>query len=102
MGKFLLKLYITGQTLRSERAVANLRRIGEEGLAGDYELTIIDVLEQPQLAEEEKILATPTMIKVSPPPIRRIIGDLSDIKQVLMELDLESEASHQDLTGEEE
>lgn len=86
--KFLLKLFITGQTLRSERAVTNLRRVCEEGLGGEYELIIIDVLEQPHLAKEENILATPTMIKVSPPPTRRLIGDLSDVKKVLLELDV--------------
>ncbi len=101
MRKFLLKLYITGQTLRSERAVTNLRRICEEGLEGNYELVIIDVLEQPHLAEEERILATPTMIKVSPPPIRRIIGDLSDTEKVLLELDLQSGLAPRDQRGEE-
>lgn len=86
--KYLLKLFITGQTLRSERAVTNLRRMCEEGLGGEYEVIIIDVLEQPHLAEKEKILATPTLIKVSPPPTRRIIGDLSDVQKVLLKLDV--------------
>jgi circadian clock protein KaiB len=70
------------------RAITNLRRICEEGLGEEYELIIIDVLERPQLAEAEKILATPTLIKELPPPVRRIIGDLSDTKQVLLGLDL--------------
>lgn len=86
--KFLLKLYITGQTARSIRAIANLYRICEQELPGQYELIIIDLLERPQLAEEEKILATPTVIKVLPPPMRRLIGDLSDEAQVLRGLDL--------------
>jgi circadian clock protein KaiB len=88
MNKYLLKLFITGQTPRSSRAITNLHRICEEELGTEYELIIIDVLEQPQLAEYEKILATPTLIKEHPPPIRRIIGDLSDTKQVLLGLEL--------------
>ncbi|MBF0416326.1 MAG: circadian clock protein KaiB [Magnetococcales bacterium] len=86
--KFLLKLYITGHTPRSARAIKNLRRISEEDLGGRYEMRVIDILEQPQLAEDEKILATPTLIKALPPPLRRIIGDLSDTEKVLLGLDL--------------
>jgi circadian clock protein KaiB len=88
MNKYILKLYVTGHTSRSERAIANLRRICEEELGGLYEMVIIDVLERPQLAEDEKILATPTLIKELPPPLRRIIGDLSDTDKVLLGLDL--------------
>jgi circadian clock protein KaiB len=98
MNKYLLKLFITGQTPRSSRAITNLRRICEEELGTEYDLIIIDVLEQPQLAEDEKILATPTLIKEHPPPIRRIIGDLSDTKQVLLGLEL----LHTELRGGEE
>ncbi len=86
--KYLLKLYVTGQTPRSTQAIANLRRLCEEELRGQYEMVVIDVLERPQLAEDEKILATPTVIKVLPTPIRRIIGDLSDAEKVLLWLDL--------------
>jgi circadian clock protein KaiB len=89
MDKFLLKLYITGQTPKSERAIANLRRICEEELGSQYEMVVIDVLERPQLAEDEKILATPTLIKQLPPPLRRVIGDLSDTEKVLLGLDLQ-------------
>jgi circadian clock protein KaiB len=89
MNKYLLKLYITGQTPRSERAIANLRRICEEELASQYEMVIIDILERPQLAEDEKILATPMLIKQLPPPLRRIIGDLSDTEKVIFGLDLQ-------------
>ncbi|MGB0384653.1 MAG: circadian clock protein KaiB [Ardenticatenaceae bacterium] len=88
MNKYLLKLYITGQTSRSMRAISILRGICEEVLDDKYQLVIIDVLEQPHRAEEDKILATPTLIKTLPPPRRRIIGDLSDREQVLMGLDL--------------
>jgi circadian clock protein KaiB len=83
-----LKLYVTGATPRAKLAIANLRRICEQELQGDYELQIIDVLEQPQLAEDERILATPTLIKQLPPPLRRVIGDLSDSEKVLLGLEL--------------
>jgi circadian clock protein KaiB len=89
MDKYRLKLFITGETSRSARAITNLRRICEEELGAEYELKIIDVLERPQLAEDERILATPTLIKEFPPPVRRIIGDLSDTKQVLLGLELQ-------------
>ncbi len=88
MSKYALRLYITGQTPRSLRAIENLRRICEEELGGDYELKIIDVLEQPQMANEDKILATPTLIKIRPLPLSRIIGDLSDLETVRFGLDI--------------
>jgi KaiB domain. len=88
INKYILRLYITGQTPKSERAIENLRRICEEELNGQYQMVIIDVLERPQLAEDEKILATPTLIKELPPPLRRIIGDLSDTEKVLLGLEL--------------
>lgn len=89
MNKYLLKLYITGHTPRSERAIANLQRICEVELGGQYEMVVIDILERPQLAEDEKILATPMLIKQLPPPLRRIIGDLSDTDRVILGLDLQ-------------
>jgi circadian clock protein KaiB len=88
LATYLLKLYVTGKTPRAEVAIANLRRICEEELHSEYELQIIDVLEQPQLAEDDKILATPTLIKRLPPPLRRVIGDLSDKEKVLLGLEL--------------
>lgn len=88
MDKYLLKLYITGQTTRSADAIARLSRIFEEKLKDHYEITIIDVMEKPELAEEDKVLATPTLIKYSPPPCRRIVGDLSDTGKVLSGLGL--------------
>jgi len=90
MNKYLLRLYITGRTPRSERAITNLQRICEEELRGQYEMVVIDVLERPQLAEDEKILATPMLIKQLPPPLRRIIGDLSDTEKVILGLDLQA------------
>jgi len=86
--KYLLKLYVTGETPNSIRAIANLEKILSNDLHGIYELKIIDVLKNPQLAEDDKILATPTLAKALPLPIKRIIGDLSDIEKVLIGLDL--------------
>jgi circadian clock protein KaiB len=86
--KYFLKLFVTGQTPRSQLAIEHLRRICEEEFQNQYELIVIDVLQQPQLAEDDKILATPTVIKELPLPIRRIIGALSDKEKVLLGLDL--------------
>jgi len=88
MPNYLLKLYVTGKTARAELAIANLRRICEEELQDQYELQIIDVLEHPQAAEDDRILATPTLIKRLPPPLRRVIGDLSDKEKVLLGLEV--------------
>ena len=88
MSRYVLKLYVTGKTPRAEVAIENLRRICEQDLEDRYELEIIDDQEHPQLAEDEKILATPTLIKTLPPPLRRVIGDLSDKDKVLLGLDL--------------
>ena len=87
--KYLLRLFVTGESLRSSTAIANLRRICEEELAGLYDLEIIDVLESPELAEDARILATPTLIKSLPPPLRRVIGDLSDKEKVLLGLEVQ-------------
>lgn len=101
--KYLLKLYITGQTPRSHRAIRNLDITCKKLLDGTYDLVVIDVLEHPEMAEEDKILATPTLIRLSPPPLRRVIGDLSDTEQVLMGLDLDfSRESTYTPTGNQE
>jgi circadian clock protein KaiB len=89
MTKFKLRLYITGRTAQSQRALDNLRTICESELSGLYEIDVIDVLEHPGLAENEKILATPTLVKRLPEPVRKIIGDLSDREKVLLGLDLQ-------------
>lgn len=89
MTKFKLRLYITGRTPQSRQALQNLRDICESELKGMYEIEVIDVLEQPALAEDEKILATPTLVKRLPEPVRKIIGDLSDRDKVLLGLDLQ-------------
>lgn len=89
LSKYLLRLFVTGESARSGTAIANLRRICEQDLAGAYDLEIIDVLEFPELAEDAKILATPTLIKSLPPPLRRVIGDLSDKEKVLLGLQVQ-------------
>jgi circadian clock protein KaiB len=88
LSKYLLKLYITGSSPRAEAAIRNLRRICEDELNGRYELEIIDVLENAEAAETDRVLATPTLIKQLPPPLRRVIGDLSDREKVLLGLEV--------------
>ena len=85
---YILKLYVAGNTPNSMRALKTLRNILDTEFQGVYALKVIDVLKNPQLAEEYKILATPTLSKILPPPVRRIIGDLSDRERVLIGLDL--------------
>ena len=94
MIKPVLRLYISGQTPNSERAVANLRRICDEHFNGDCDLDVIDVLQRPEVAEEKRIFATPTLVKESPVPTRRVIGDLTEIAKVLSGLDLDHWAAH--------
>ncbi len=98
--KFQLRLYVVGQTPNSMRALENLKRICEEQLVGQYDLRVIDVLKEPQLAEEDKIIATPTLVKDLPPPLRKVIGDLSDRDKVLVGLDVVG-AEHEDNLGPE-
>ena len=86
--KYVLKLYVTGVTPRSQAALKNLKKILNEDYKGVYSLKVIDVMKQPKLAEDDKILATPTLIKILPPPVARIIGDLSDREKILLGLDL--------------
>jgi circadian clock protein KaiB len=86
--KYVLKLYVTGQTANSIKAIGNLKDILKDGLNDICRLEVIDVLKNPQLAEENKIMATPALVKARPPPIKKIIGDLSDKKKVLLGLNL--------------
>jgi circadian clock protein KaiB len=85
---YVLRLYVTGMTTRSARAVANIQEICEEHLKGRYDLQVIDIYQQPVLTKGEQIIAVPTLIKKLPLPLRRILGDLSDREQVLIGLDL--------------
>lgn len=84
---YLLKLFIT-RSPQAERAIKNIKSICENELKGEYRLEIIDILDNPQAADNERIIATPTLIKVLPEPLRRVIGDLSNTEKVLLGLDL--------------
>jgi circadian clock protein KaiB len=84
----ILRLYIAGQTPRSIKAFANLKRLCEEHLAGKYRLEVIDLIQNPQLAAGDQILAVPTLVRRLPEPVRKIIGDLSNIERVLVGLDV--------------
>jgi circadian clock protein KaiB len=86
--RYMLRLYVAGQTAKSLVAFANLKQICEEHLAGKCTIEVVDLLENPQLAEGDQILAIPTLVRRLPPPIRKIIGDLSNTERVLVGLDL--------------
>jgi circadian clock protein KaiB len=88
---FELRLYVTGMTPRSTRAITAVRRLCEELLRGRYELEIIDVYQQPALSQREQIVATPTLIKIGPAPQRRLIGDMSNRARLLAGLGLPAE-----------
>jgi circadian clock protein KaiB len=90
---YALRLYITGQTPLSETSLRNLNEVCAQHLAGHFELEVIDIYQQPQLAREAQILAAPTLIKRLPLPFRRLVGDLSNRKQVLLGLDIQQEQS---------
>jgi circadian clock protein KaiB len=86
--RYVLRLYVTGMTNRSERAVRNLQAICDEYLKGRYDLEVVDIYQQPVLAKGEQIIAAPTLIKKLPLPMRRIIGDMSNRQRTLLGLDL--------------
>ena len=86
--RYVLRLYVTGMTPRSARAVKNLQAICDEYLEGRYDLEVIDIYQQPVLARGEQIIAAPTLVKKLPLPMRRIIGDMSNRERVLLGLDL--------------
>jgi circadian clock protein KaiB len=85
---YALRLYITGQTPRSEASLRNLRQVCDEYLEGRFELQVIDLYQRPELASEAQIMAAPTLIKRLPLPLRRLVGDLSNKNEVLLGLDL--------------
>jgi circadian clock protein KaiB len=85
---YILRLYVAGQTSKSLAAFANLKKICEEHLCGKYRIEVIDLLENPQLAKGDQILAIPTLVRKLPEPIKKIIGDLSNTERVLVGLDL--------------
>ncbi|HEX8549121.1 MAG TPA: circadian clock KaiB family protein [Cytophagaceae bacterium] len=88
--KYILRLFITGITPNSRRAVENINKICEEYLKGRYDLEVIDIYQEPDHAIESQIIAAPTLIKISPAPTRKLIGDLSDLKKVLSALDIKA------------
>jgi circadian clock protein KaiB len=85
---YVLRLFITGTTSRSSKAIANLRRVCEERLHGKYDLEVVDIYQHPAAAQQYQILAAPTLVKMLPLPLRRIIGDLANEERVLAGLDL--------------
>ena len=85
--KYVLRLYVTGTTPRSVKAIRNIRRICDEYLKGAYDLEVIDIYQQPVLAKGEQIIAAPTLLKKLPLPLRRFIGDMSDTEKILLGLD---------------
>jgi len=91
--KYVLRLYVTGMTPRSTRAIANVRKLCEKYLEGCYELDVIDIYQQPTLAKGEQIIATPTLIKKVPLPLRKLIGDMSDRERFLVGIDLKPKNS---------
>ena len=92
--RYVLRLYITGSTARSARAISNIRKICEEHLEGRYDLEVVDICQHPTLAEGEQIIAAPTLIKELPLPLRRFIGDMSQTGRILLGLDLREAAEH--------
>lgn len=91
---WVLRLYVAGQTPRSLAAISNLHRICDEHLAGECRIEVIDLLEKPQLAEGDQIVAIPTLVRKLPMPIRKVIGDLSDTERTLVGLQLRSATSN--------
>jgi circadian clock protein KaiB len=89
--KYVLRLFITGMTPRAQEAVRNIRKICEEELKGRYELEVIDIYQQPELAKKEQILAAPTLIRKLPLPLRKLVGDMSNKEKVVVGLEILSE-----------
>ena len=92
--RYVLRLYVTGSTPRSSRAIQSIRTLCEEHLSGRYDLEVIDIHQQPVLARGEQIIAAPTLIKKLPAPLRKMVGDLSNAERVLMGLDLQPKGSN--------
>lgn len=86
-----LRLYVAGKAGKSRRAIESLRRVCEEHLAGRYSIEVIDLLEHPEIARREQIIAIPTLIRQLPPPLKKLIGDLSDREKILVGLELHHE-----------
>lgn len=92
VSRHLLRLYVTGTTAGSTRAIQQVRRVCDEHLKGRYDLEVIDLYQLPALAKNDQIIATPTLVKVLPAPLRRLIGDLSNLDRVLFGMDIRERA----------
>jgi circadian clock protein KaiB len=92
VSRHLLRLYVTGTTAGSTRAIQQVRRVCDEHLEGRYDLEVIDIYQLPALAKNDQIIATPTLVKVLPAPLRRLIGDLSNLDRVLFGMDIRERA----------
>ena len=97
--KYVLRLYVSGMTERSRRSVLNIKAVCKENLQGKYDLEVVDIHQKPSLAKDEQIVATPTLIRQLPLPLRRIVGDLSDREGVLFGLDIKRKTGCLDSTG---
>ena len=85
---YVLRLYVTGTTARSSRAVQNIRELCETHLAGRHTLEVVDIYQQPELASEAQLIAAPTLVKELPEPLRKVVGDMSNLERVLLGLDI--------------
>lgn len=92
-GRYVLRLFVTGMTPNSRKAIENVKKICEEHLKGCYELEIVDIYQQPIFAKEGQIVAAPTLVKELPPPLRKFIGDMSQTERILLGLDLRTKKS---------
>ena len=89
--RYVLRLYVSGLTPRSQRAIDNLKAICEEHLQGRYDLEVVDIFQQPEFAKAEQIIAAPTLVKELPPPLRKFIGDMSQTQKILVGLEIRPE-----------
>ena len=97
--KYILRLYVTGSSAVSLRAIYNLKKLCEEHFPNDYELEVIDIYENPTAAREEQIIAAPTLVKKLPPPLRKFVGDLSNTQKILVGLDIYKRQEPKDQLG---
>jgi len=91
-GNYVLRLYVSGLTPNSRKAIANVRKLCQENLEGRYQLEIIDIYQQPIFAKEGQIIAAPTLVKELPPPLRKFVGDMSHTERILLGLDVRTDS----------
>lgn len=94
--RYVLRLFVTGTTPRSQEAIRNIKKICEEELKGRYDLEVIDVYQQPEMAKEGQILAAPTLIRKLPLPLRKLVGDMSDREKVIIGLEIRPEKNRKE------